>query len=288
MATSSSGVISLRTEIDRTGPIPYYVQLKDALREQIERGNWQPGNTLPGEPELCRMFNVSRTVVRQALKEMTYEGLVVRQKGKGTFVAAPKIGESLVQKLTGFYQDMLERGLEPATHVLKQEVVQANPKVAANLRLEPGTSVIQIDRLRFVQDEPIVFVTTYLPKSLCPNLLTVDLSQRSLYQFLEEECGLQLASGRRLIEAVAASNSEAKLLRVKRGTPLILLESVTYLGDGTPIEYYHALHRGDRSRFEVALVRVRQQGKTVETIGTGGLELPPGSGLTSNERKLSP
>ena len=269
--------------INRDSPLPYYVQLKEALTTQIELGVWGPGSTLPGEPELCRLFDVSRTVVRQALREMTFEGLIVRRKGKGTFVAEPKIHESLVQKLTGFYQDMVDQGIRPITKVLAQEVIQADAKVAKNLRLPPDAQVVHINRLRYVQDEPIVYVTTYLPLALCPRLIEIDLSNRSLYAFLEEECGLQLARGRRMIEAVPASEHDAGLLHVKKGAPLILLESVSYLSDGTPLEYYRALHRGDRSRFEVELVRVRRQLTTSELVGALELDLPPGSALVSEK-----
>ena len=73
----------LRTTIDKESVIPYYVQLRDALEEQIRNGNWEPGDRLPGENELCQMFNVSRTVVRQALKDMSYAGLIHREKGRG-------------------------------------------------------------------------------------------------------------------------------------------------------------------------------------------------------------
>jgi GntR family transcriptional regulator len=99
--------------------VPFYAQVKKALQEYIENDGWRAGDQLPGEPELCRMFNVSRTVIRQALKEMEYEGLIYREKGKGTFVAKPKIDQSLVQKLTGFFQDMVTRGYTPVTKVLR-------------------------------------------------------------------------------------------------------------------------------------------------------------------------
>jgi GntR family transcriptional regulator len=243
--------------IDKNSPIPYYIQLKETLCEKIEHGEWKAGDQIPSEPDLCRMFDVSRTVVRQALKDMAYEGRIVRKKGKGTFVAEPKISESLIQDLTGFYQDMEERGHTAVSQVLKQGVVQANSRVARSLSLAPGALVIEIQRLRFVQDEPIVLVTTYLPYALCPKLLEADLTHRSLYQFIEAECLLLIARGRRVIEAVAANEVEAQLLQVAQGAPLILINSVSYLGDGTPVEYYHALHRGDRSRFEVELLRVR-------------------------------
>jgi GntR family transcriptional regulator len=270
---------SLNTAVDRNSPIPYYVQVKGALREHIESGNWQPGDQLPGEPELCQMFGVSRTVIRQALKEMEYEGLIVREKGKGTFLAEPKIVESLAQKLTGFYQDMVEQGYTPITRVLKQEVVSASPKVAAHLGLEPETPVIEIERLRFVQDEPIVLVTTYLPYALCPRILSEDLSRQSLYALLEKCHGLVIARGRRTLEAVPANEYEAQLLQVDKGAPLLMLDSVSHLGDGTPVEYYHALHRGDRSRFAVELIRIREQGDVREILGVGPLELPPSNEL---------
>ncbi len=257
----------LNTTIDRNDYAPYYIQVKKALQDHIESSSWQPGDQLPGEPELCRMFNVSRTVIRQALQQMKYEGLIYREKGKGTFVAAPKVSESLFQELTGFYQDMVSRGHTPVTQVLKQEVIPADERVAVRLNLEPGAAVIAMDRLRFVQDEPIVFVTTYLPQALCPDVLEADLSQQSLYELLEQHHGLIIARGRRTLEAVDANEVEAGLLQVAKGAPLMKLNSVSYLADGTPVEYYQALHRGDRAKFEVELVRIRQHGSVKEVAG---------------------
>lgn len=272
--------MTIDSTIDRSSYIPYYIQVVDSLKDFIEHGDGQPGEQLPGEPELCRMFGVSRTVIRQALKELEYEGLIIREKGKGTFIAEPKIRESLFQELTGFYQDMAAKGHPPVSKVLKQTVIPASPKIAAHLNLEPATPVIQIDRLRFVQGEPIVFVTTYLPHSLCPLLLEADLTEQSLYAFLEQEYDIVIARGQRILEAVLANEYEAELLGVKPGAPLILLDSVSYLEDGAPIEYYHALHRGDRSRFEVELIRVSDREITKGSMSEDVLALfdnEPGS-----------
>lgn len=269
--------------IDFDSNIPYYIQLIDALKEKISQGDWKPGDQIPSEPELCETYGVSRTVVRQALGEIELEGLVVRRKGKGTFVAEPKINESLAQKLTGFYQDMVERGHKPITQVLEHRVVPANKKVAGYLGIEPDTTVVEIKRLRFVADEPIVLVTSYLPYHLCPALANADLTNQSLYKFLEQEVGLMIARGRRTIEAVGANEYEAELLRIDRGAPLILLNSVSYLEDGTPIEYYHAVHRGDRSRFEVELVRIREQRQLRKTLAAEDIELPTSN--TVQDRK---
>jgi len=248
--------------------------MEQTLRERIKHGDLKPGDRLPAEPDLCQLFAVSRTVVRQALGELTSEGLLIRRKGKGTFVAEPKITEGLIQKLTGFYQDMSSRGHKVVTQVLKQVVLPASHDVAARLALEPGAPVLQLDRLRFVDGVPLVFVTTYLPYDRCPQLLREDLTHQSLYALLEDKYGLVIARGRRTIEAVAASDTEARLLGVESGAPLLHLDSISYLEDGTPIEFYHALHRGDRSRFEVELIRVREHGERRDAT-TAVPHLPP-------------
>jgi GntR family transcriptional regulator len=249
---------SLNTLIDRDTYIPLYIQVIDSLTEFIECNKFKPGYQLPGEAELCRSFDVSRTVIRQALKELEYKGLIYRKKGRGTFIAEPKIHESLVQDLTGFYQDMEAKGHRPQSEVLKQEKVPATKKVADYLELEEGTLVVQIDRLRFINQEPIVLVTSYLPSDLVPELDKIDLTNQSLYVYLENAHGIQISRGKRFLESVPANQLEAELLQVDIGSPLILLDSISYLSDGTPLEYFHALHRGDRSRFEVELIRVSQ------------------------------
>jgi len=238
--------------------IPYYIQLMEILKGKIERGDWQPGDQIPGEQDLCELYGISRTVVRQALLELELEGVINRRKGKGTFIALPKINEGLVQKLTGFYQDMAERGLNQTTKVLHQNVTPASEKVAQFLNIKTDENVVDILRLRFINDEPIQLVTTYIPLEICPALASVDLTNRSLYEFLETECGIFIAKGHRYIEAVLANDTEAALLGIERGAPLLLLDSISYSEDEKPIEYYHALHRGDRSRFEVDLHRSRQ------------------------------
>lgn len=221
---------------------------------------------MPGEAELCRSFDVSRTVVRQALKELEYKGLIYRKKGRGTFIAEPKIHESLVQNLTGFYQDMEAKGHRPHSEVLKQEKVPAAKKIAIDLELEEGAEVIHIDRLRFIGQEPIVLVTSFLPFELVPGLDEVDLTNQSLYVYLDKVYGIQISSSKRFLEAVPANQLEAELLQVDIGSPLILLDSISYLSDGTPLEYFHALHRGDRSRFEVELIRVSQQSELGQNL----------------------
>lgn len=263
--------------INHQSHIPLYIQVKETLTRRIERREWKEGDQLPPEQELCELFAVSRVVVRQALKEMEYEGLIFRKQGKGTFVSEPKIRESLVQRLTGFYQDMVDQGYTPVTKVLKQQTVPASPKISADLAVKHQSPVIEIERLRYIQGEPLVLVASYIPYRLCPELLHVNLTNRSLYAFLEKEAGLIITHGRRRIGAAPASHHEARLLNIERGAPLIVLDSISYLEDGTPIECYHALHRADRSSFEVELVRSHHRTVPLQELTTKA-DLPASSG----------
>lgn len=263
--------------VDRTSPLPLHVQVKQELKDRIARRTWKAGDLIPGDVELCEQLGVSRTTVRQALTELAHEGWVVRERGRGTFVAPPKLTERAFERLSGFFEDMVALGHPPVSQVLRQEVGPADKPIASRLNVAPGTPIVQIERLRFVADEPVVLTTTYLPMSLVPGLEKADLTRRSLYEFLETECRLSLARGQRTIEAVAADERCAKLLRVRKGAPLVLLQSISYLEDGRPIEYYLAHHRGDRSRFEVELVRRREREPSEPSANRPG-RLPPGGG----------
>ncbi len=264
--------------VDRASPIPLHVQVKQALKERILRRALKPGDLVPGDLELCEQFGVSRTTVRQGLAELAHEGWVVRERGRGTFVAPPKLTERAVERLSGFFEDMVVLGYPPVSQVLRQLARAADEQVAARLNLKPGATIVEIERLRFVEDEPVVLTTTYLPLALAPGLELADLTRRSLYEYLQTECGLTIARGRRTIEAVAADARQARLLRVRKGAPLVFLQSISYLADGRPIEFYTALHRGDRSRFEVELMQGVEQrepgGSSVDRLS----KLPPGGG----------
>ncbi|MCD4674298.1 MAG: GntR family transcriptional regulator [Anaerolineaceae bacterium] len=278
-------VEALNERIDFEGHIPFYLQLKGFLQQRIDAGIWQPNDMLPSEAKLCKAYGISRTVVRQALREMEYEGQVYRRKGKGTFVAEPKIRESLAQRLTGFHQDMADQGLSTSDQVLFLGVVPADSKVANYLKLTVGEGVVKLRRLRHVEGEPIALVTAYLPEGLCGKVVEGDFRAQSLYTFLEREYGLVSAHGKRMIEAVVANEEEARLMQVKKGAPMVLLNSISYLEDGTPVEYYHAVHRGDRTRFEIELVRYRQPENLDGVLAKRTEKMPPSIEVRSKKKE---
>jgi GntR family transcriptional regulator len=241
--------------IQRDSPVPYYYQLVQYIEKKIKTHEWKPGQVLPSEQEFCEHLDVSRTVVRQAMTTLANEGLVNKQNGKRSSVGHPKYTGGLMQDLRGFHEDALAKGQRPSTRVLELKVIPANGDVAEALRLKEGEPVIMLNRLRFLDGEPTVLVVTHIPERMCPSLVGEDLASRSLYEVLATKYNLVITKGFRTIEAVSATRQEARLLGVKAGSPLLLLKSIGLLEDGTPLEYFIARHRGDRSKFQVRLVR---------------------------------
>lgn len=245
----------MQASIDRSSPLPFYHQLKLILLEEIERQQCRPGDRLPGDHELCVRYGISRTVVRQALAELEAEGVIERIKGRGTFYATPKTAEGLVQSLTGLYEDVAARGGHLRSDVRKLAVVPADAQIAADLRIEAGTPVTLVERLRYVDEEPWVLTITHVPTDLAPGLVDEDLTDQSLYALLEGKYGVRLVRGHRSVEAAAASPQLARSLGLSRGAPVLVLRSVSLGENDRPVESFVAFHRGDRSRFEVELQR---------------------------------
>ena len=245
-----NGAVSL----DRSGPVPLYHQLKEWLAVRIISGDFGPGDQLPGELELCSRFGLSRGVVRQALSELRQEGLISRERGRGTFVSATKTAEGLIAGLRGLADDTALRGQKVHSTVLLFRETAAGAEVARRLGLEPGEGVVELERLRTVDGEPHVLVVTYLPAARVPGLTAHDLGgSESLYRVLRREYGLTIASGVRRVEAAVADAREAHLLRVHRGDPLLVLRAIGYTTGRRPLDYFIARHRGDRASFEIEL-----------------------------------
>ncbi len=227
--------------------IPYYTQLKMILEEQIRQGVFHAGDHLPSHSELCEKFSVSKAVVRQALQQLEIEGLIVQRRGKLTTVAEKKIPGDLLQQLSGTYHNVTRLGYYPTE------------SIAGKLEIQPGDQVIELERLRFIEDEPFVFMRSYVPYDLCPKIATIDLTGKSLLEEIKKEYGFVISSSKRTIEAVSARDTEAALLKISRGAPLLLFNSVSYIDTGRVIGSTRALFRGDRARFDVEIGDINER-----------------------------
>ncbi|WP_298037484.1 GntR family transcriptional regulator [uncultured Microbacterium sp.] len=254
--------------IDRRSAAPMYDQLRQLIVDSIERDGLQPGDPLPSEHSLCERYGISRTVVRQALAQLEHEGLVERVKGKGTFVSRPRTAESLVHTLIGLYDDVERRGGHVHSDILRHEREKATSDVAEALEIPVGSPVIALERLRHVEGEPWSYSTTWMPEQVGEVTLGVDLSESSLYRLLAEH-GITATDGVRSAEATVATHEQARQLGVSTGSALLRLRSTSRDAHGTPIEYFIALHRGDRSRFEFQLRQEQSQASLLHVDGSG-------------------
>jgi GntR family transcriptional regulator, N-acetylglucosamine utilization regulator len=244
----------LGSVIDRSGPVPLYHQLKQWLANRILAGELRPGTQLPDELEICGRLGVSRGVVRQALAELSREGLIQRHRGRGTFVSMPKTAVGLIGGLRGLADDAALRGQRVDSRVLSLAEVPATEAVGASLNLQPGEPVVELERLRSLDGELQVLVVTYLPAVLVPGLVHRDLNgSTSLYRVLREEYELPIVSGLRRVEATVAGARQARLLGIRKGAPLLSLRNIGYTTGARPLDYFLAFHRADRTAFEVEL-----------------------------------
>lgn len=255
--------------IDRHSAAPMYDQLRQLIIDGITRDGLQPGDPLPGEHRLCERYGISRTVVRQALAQLEHEGLVERVKGKGTFVSRPRTSEALVHTLIGLFDDVERRGGHVHSDILRHERTDADADVAAALEVPVGSAVIALERLRHVDGEPWSLSTTWMPDAVGALTLDVDLSEASLYRVLAEH-GIRATDGVRSAEATVATHDQAQRLGVSAGSALLRLRSISRDANGIPIEYFIALHRGDRSRFEFQLRQEQSQASLLHVDGDGG------------------
>lgn len=238
--------------VDKTRAVPIYSQIKEMVREKIEAGEWPPGALIPSERHFCDQFGISRMTVRQALGDLASEGLVVREKGKGTFVARPRLRQRLT-RLTGFSEDMQARGKRPGARVLRVETVPAKPPVSRALGILPQEPVVVVERLRLADDEPVALEVCHLHCDQMERLLSAPL-EGSLYGLLETLCAVHPRRAEQEIEASVPTPAEQDLLRLERGAPVLRNRRTTYDQDGRPFEYTESVYRGDRYTFYAELL----------------------------------
>ena len=224
---------------------PHYLRIYRDLKKKISGGAFAPSERLPTQRELANGYGVTVMTVRQALQLLEQEELVVMRHGLGTFVAPQRIRYAM-GNLRSLAQEVTAQGLELKTRVLRRELAEPHPHVAELLQIEPGEPVLSIERLRFVGPEPVVYQHSQLQPWLGEALDDVDLSEISLYDYLQRELKIELAHAQERIHAVALTAHQATLLEEEAGAAALLSERVTFSVGGEPIMFDRAFMPGDR------------------------------------------
>jgi GntR family transcriptional regulator len=223
-------------------PVPMYAQIREILRARILDGTYSTHEQLASESEMMATFGVSRITVRQALNDLQNEGLIFRMHGKGTFVSKPKAFQDL-GKLQGFGEAMRQKGYETYARVISIDAVTPSQQVRDKLQLLKRAKVTELQRLRFLNREPISLDITYVPTAIGHRLAKEDLATRDVFVILENDYGIALGHADLQIGSTLADEYLAEQLRVDAGSPVLLIERTTY-------------YRGDAFQYRVRVDRV--------------------------------
>jgi len=229
--------------------IALYHTIKEKLLGYIEDRKYTPGQQLPTESELCRIFGVSRTTIRLALNQLKLEGHIYQIQGKGTFVSLPKVEES-VAPYRSYREYLRGLGQQVETRVIQLRVVSADKHLVQKLDVSEQDAVLRVERLRLTDSVPLLYSITYIPWKVMPGL-TEEECAGSLYELMRSKFSLQLTHCIETLEPIVLDEEISQYLNAPVGAPSFLLNTITYAKGHVPVEYSHEIFRGDRAKFTI-------------------------------------
>jgi GntR family transcriptional regulator len=232
---------------------PVYLEIADAIRNEILSKELPVHTRLPSEPELAVKYHAARATIRRALAKLQDEGLIYSRQAVGTFVAEPRVEQDLDQ-LFSFTEFMVYHGMKPGTKLIRaetQEIEDPDSPLLHYLGLRPPAKLLYIRRLRLGGSEPLVIANTWLPEARFPGFWEHDLEKQSIYEIMGES-GSKPTDAVQTMESVTLDGDDASLLTVPSGSAALLVRRVAY-ASGVPVEYAVDLYRGDRTKFRVRL-----------------------------------
>ncbi|MEU2657120.1 GntR family transcriptional regulator [Streptomyces sp. NPDC007325] len=219
-------------------------RVRDAILELIEAR--RPGDAIPSERVLCAELGVSRPTLRAAVDELVMAGLLVREHGRGMFVAQEKITQELVSDRSSF--SLPQAGGVWTSRLLELRSLPAGARVSRKLRVSPAAPILYAARLRLVDGSPMAIEHLHIRADLAPGLSREELEQGDLYEHLRDRHGVLVSEAVQSIEPTVVTRAEADLLEVPELSPGLLFERLTTDSQGRAVEYVHSLYRGDRYR----------------------------------------
>ncbi len=237
--------------INKYSNIPLYSQLKNLIIDKIDSGEYTPDSKIPSEQDLCEIYDISRPTVRQAISELTNNGYLYKEKGKGTFVSKPKSAID-VRAYTGFSDSILDNESPGERNIVLMETV-------TNKEYKKLSDVFSVSCIQTVDFAQIVFVTnleneifsyntSYIPLSLFPNIIDDVKNKKQSFDILRGKYPLLPAKTRSSLEVIYTEPNEAQYLKVQSGQPLIKISNVIYSKSGQVVEYVVSKYRADKCR----------------------------------------
>lgn len=246
------------TAIDPRLPTPLYHQIYLVLRRQIADGSIGSDATVPGEQELTRLYGVSRITAKRALDELAAEGLVVRERGRGTRVRSPPPTPPFRASIEGLLENLLVMGLKTKVVLLEFGYVRAPAEAAAALGCTIGQTVQRAVRVRHIDGAPFSHLTTFVPEAIGRTFSRRDLASEPLLSLLERS-GVRVSRADQVITAKLADVQVARYLEVAVGAALLKITRIVRDQSGRPVEFITGLYRPDRYQYAMSLSRIQDR-----------------------------
>lgn len=245
---------------DQKDMVPRYFQIFQDIYNKIEEGFYNNGDKLPSESKLCDYYKVSRGTIREALKSLIQHGLIISERGRGTFITTNKI-EQDVNQLMGFTEVMQKHNKTASGRIVEINIKKPNFLVKNIMKLKDDEMVVRIIRLRYGDDKPLIIERSYYAYHIFKPILEFDLEQESIYDLLYEHTPHKLGSAVQNIEAVIAAPNESELLQIDIGAPLLMMTRLIHLKDGIPFEYTKDFYRADKLKFTIQTKPYKENSK---------------------------
>jgi GntR family transcriptional regulator len=248
-----ASVLQRAGRLDRRSSVPLWIQTKEKLSAAVQRVELPPHTPLPSELDLCAIFDVSRPVIRAALEAMTAEGLLVKENRRGAFIAQRKTELDFATSNIGLFGEMIAKGRKVSTKLIELVKRAPDEHESMMLRLRPGNKIVHVRRVYLVDGQPMATGGISLPAHKVPGLENLNLANRSLNTMVRDVYGIVVARSERWLEAVLPNVEQASALELTTGTPVISIESIGWMSDGTPIEYYNAVYSTREQRIHLTI-----------------------------------
>ena len=234
---------------------PLHLQVEEYIKKKIVEDGLRPGDMLPTEAELESLLKVSRTTIRSAIMQLQYSGYVVKQQGKGTFVAESAYEEQL-PLLKGFTEDVIARGRTTHSIVLAKDLIIPDEELCSKFSVTENDKILKLSRIRYVDDEPMQTTISYMPVKELMDMpwKDIDFSEASLYKSMEN-AGVKISSGEERMEVDIANATDVTFLKIESGYPIFVTKRIVFNEKGSVIEYAISRTRADRHKVVIKLKR---------------------------------
>ncbi len=235
--------------------VPLYYQLATLLREKIVNREYRPGDQIPPEYELVRIYGVSRMTVRQAIAGLEEEGLIRKEPGRGTFVRDDALAFRGDLELDRSIEDLISMGQATSVRLLDLRETEATPREARDLEIPEDSPVIRCTRLRLLGDQPYCYIVNHVPIEIGRRIPESNWHRGSVLRFIESELGIPLRIAKQRVRATLADAGLAQSLDARIGAPLLLVDYDIRTDDDRPVEMAELYYRSDRYAFTLHLTR---------------------------------